>query len=170
MDSVTITLSSYDILCGSNTGILRVVEDLRLKRDWSHNFKGTIEEKMAKSISGCWSEICVARYLEIPFTFHVNHFTKPDLIFHDLHLQVRSQERKVQGNHLILRPTSKKNEIYILVIAECPDFHIQGFINSSNVLGTKKYLTDFNLPRPKCHAVPIEDLTPIHLLKTNHWN
>ena len=49
-------------------------------------------------------------------------------------------------------------------------FQIKGFINSSAILGTTKFLTDFGLKRPKTHAIPIEQLTPIFLLKDGNYN
>ena len=58
-------------------------------------------------------------------------------------LQVRSQLPK-QNNSLIIRPKgSKQNEIYILVIDKTPIFEIHGFVNSTHVLGTDRFLTDF---------------------------
>jgi hypothetical protein len=37
-------------------------------------------------------------------------------------------------------------------------------------LNNKNYLTDFGLDRPKVYSVPIEELTPIKILKNGEWN
>ena len=95
----------------------------------------------------------------------------PDILFKDLKIQVRSQTPKRNNrNSLIIRTSAKPKEIYIYVEDHAPKFIIKGFVNSSAILGTKEYLTDFNLKRPKCHSIPIEQLTPIFLLKDGGWN
>ena len=88
-----------------------------------------------------------------------------------MHLQVRSQLPK-KNNSLIIRPKgSKPNEIYILVIDKAPIFEIHGFINSTHVLGTNRFLTDFGITdRPKVHSLGLDTLTPIKFLKDGAWN
>ncbi len=166
-----IELNNYDMMAASQTGLLRVFESLRLKQSWGHNYTGTVNDQIAKSISGAMAELAVCRFLKTEFNFHVNHGNSPDVIFHDLHLQVRSQLPK-KNNSLIIRPKrSRPGEIYILVIDKAPFFDIKGFVNSTYVLGTEKYLTDFGLTaRPKVHSVPLNLLSPIELLKNGTWN
>ncbi len=166
-----IELNNYDMMAASQTGLLRVFESLRLKQSWGHNYTGTVNDQIAKSISGAMAELAVCRFLKTEFNFHVNHGNSPDVIFHDIHLQVRSQLPK-KNNSLIIRPKgSRPGEIYILVIDKAPFFDIKGFVNSTYVLGTEKYLTDFGLTaRPKVHSVPLNLLSPIELLKNGTWN
>ena len=168
---IEVKLDLYDIMAASQTGLLRVFESLRLKQDWGHNYKGSVNDQISKSISGACAELAVCRYLETEFNFHVNHGDKADIIWHDVHLQVRSQLPK-KNNSLIIRPKgSKPNEIYILVIDKAPIYEIHGFINSSHVLGTKRFLTDFGIiNRPKVHSLGLETLTPIKFLKDGAWN
>ena len=92
-------------------------------------------------------------------------------MFGDVRCQVRSQLPK-KHNSLIIRPKgSKAGEMYILVIDKSPTFEIKGFVNSSYVLNTTKYLTDFGITdRPEVHSVPIDKLTPINFLKDGVWN
>ena len=169
--SPEIELDLYELMITSQNGLMRVFESMQLGHSWGHGFKGSVNEKIAKSISGSQAELAVAKYLGIEHTYHVNHGNNPDLIFHDTHLQVRSQLPKKE-NSLIIRPLgSKLGEIYILAIDKSPIFEIHGFVNSTYVLGSDKYLTDFNNPnRPKCHAIPSILLTPIDLLKNGAWN
>ena len=165
-----IELDLYDLFAASQTGLTRVFESLRLKQNWGHNYKGSVNDQIAKSISGACAELAVCRYLETEFNFHVNQGSKPDIIFHDVHLQVRSQLPK-RINSLIIRKGSKAGEIYILVVDKSPKFEIYGFVNSSYVLGTDKFLTDFGITdRPKVHSVPTDKLTPIKFLKDGAWN
>ena len=168
---IEIKLDLYDIMAASQTGLLRVFESLRLKQDWGHNYKGSVNDQISKSISGACAELAVCRYLEPEFNFHVNHGGKADIIWHDVHLQVRSQLPK-KNNSLIIRPKgSKPNEIYILVIDKAPIFEIHGFINSTHVLGTNRFLTDFGITdRPKVHSLGLDTLTPIKFLKDGAWN
>ena len=170
-DVMEIKLDLYDLMAASQTGLLRVFESLRLKQNWGHNYSGSVNDQIAKSISGSCAELAVCKFLDTEFNFHVNHGAKPDIIFHDVHLQVRSQLPK-QNNSLIIRPKgSKAGEIYILVIDKSPIYEIHGFVNSTYVLGTDKFLTDFGITdRPKVHALPIEKLTPIKFLKDGAWN
>ncbi len=168
---IEVKLDLYDLMAASQTGLLRVFESLRLKQSWGHNYKGTVNDQIAKSISGACAELAVCRYLDTAFNFHVNHGSNPDIIFHDIHLQVRSQLPK-QHNSLIIRPKgSKQNEIYILVIDKTPIFEIHGFVNSTHVLGTDRFLTDFGIAdRPKVHSLSLDKLTPIKFLKDGAWN
>lgn len=166
-----VKLDLYEMQSSAHLGILRCLESVRLKQDWGHGFKSTLNEKFARSISGCQSELAVCKFLEIPFQYHCNIGSAPDIIYKDLKIQVRSQmPKKNNRNSLILRPTAKPKEIYIYVEDHAPIFRIYGFINSSAVLGTTKFLTDFGLKRPKTHSIPIEQLTPIFLLKNGSYN
>tara|TARA_A100001391_G_scaffold194659_1_gene171122 strand:- start:67 stop:573 length:507 start_codon:yes stop_codon:yes gene_type:complete len=167
---IKVKLDLYELMASSQTGLLRVFESIRLKQSWGYGFKGDLNEQISKSISGSCAELACSKYLETDYTHHVNHGSNPDLLYHDLHLQVRSQRPK-ENNFLIIRPKSKKNELYILVIDKAPIFELHGFINSSHILGTKKYLSDLGKKdRPPCHAIPLNQLTPIKLLKDGAWN
>ena len=168
---IEVKLDLYDLMAASQTGLLRVFESLRLKQSWGHNYKGTVNDQIAKSISGACAELAVCRYLNTAFNFHVNHGANPDVMFGSVRCQVRSQLPK-KHNSLIIRPKgSKAGEMYILVIDKSPTFEIKGFVNSSYVLNTTKYLTDFGITdRPEVHSVPIDKLTPINFLKDGAWN
>ena len=75
----------------------------------------------------------------------------------DLKVQIRTQRpKKNNRNSLILRPTAKPKEIYIYVEDHAPLFLIKGFINSSAVLGTTKFLTDFGLKTQTMKAVMVK--------------
>ena len=164
-----ITLDLYEMQSASHLGILRCLESKKHKENWGYNYKGSLNDQMAKSISGSFGEAAVAKFLKIKFTFTCNHGSDADLIFKDLHLQVRTQLPK-NNNSLIIRPKAKPNEFYILVIDEAPDFKILGFVNSTYVLGQDRFKTDFGLARPPCYSIPPDKLTPINLLKDSSWN
>jgi len=108
----------------------------------------------------------------VPFEFHTNVGSQPDVKYKNYKIQVRSQTvKKNNNNSLIIRPKGvKPNEIYVFILSEAPKFIIKGFINSSAVIGKDNYLTDFNLARPKVWAVPLNILSPILLLKDGAWN
>ena len=151
-------LSLYEMQSAAHLGILRCLESIKLGQEWGHGLKTSLNDKFAK-------------FLNIPFTFTCNVGSAPDIMFKDLKIQVRSQTPKRNNrNSLIIRTSAKPKEIYIYVEDHAPKFIIKGFINSSAILGTTEYLTDFNLKRPKCHSIPIEQLTPIFLLKDGGWN
>ena len=168
---IEVKLDLYVLMAASQTGLLRVFESIRLKQNWGHNYKGTVNDQIAKSISGACAELAVCRYLDTAFNFHVNHGSNPDIIWHDTRLQVRSQLPK-KHNSLIIRPKgSKQNEIYVLVIDKTPIFELQGFVNSTYVLGTDNFLTNFGITdRPMVHSLGIDKLTPIKFLKDGAWN
>ena len=48
---IDIKLDLYDLFAASQTGLTRVFESLRLKQDWGHNYKGSVNDQIAKSIS-----------------------------------------------------------------------------------------------------------------------
>ena len=170
-DMTEVKLDLYEMQSASHLGILRCLESIRLKQEWGYGLKASLNEKFAKSISGAMAEMSVCKFLEIPFTFSCNVGAIPDIFYKDLKIQVRSQmPKKNNRNFLILRPTAKPSEYYVYVEDHAPTFRIFGFINSSAILGTTKFLTDFGLQRPKTHAIPIEQLTPIFLLKDGSYN
>ena len=169
MESNQVTLDLYEMQSASHLGILRCLESIKHKEKWGYNYKGSLNDQIAKSISGAMGEVAVAKFLNIKFQYHCNVGGVPDLIFKDLRLQVRTQIPK-NNNSLIIRPKAKQDEFYILVIDEAPNFKILGFVNSTYVLGQEQWKTTFGLDRPFCYSIPPEKLTPINLLKDSTWN
>jgi len=170
--SPEIELDLYEITTAAQTGLLRVTESIKLNQDWGHKYSGTLEDKISKSISGAMAEIALCKYFGIPFKFHTNVGSAPDVKYKNYNIQVRSQTvKKNNNNSLIIRPQGvKPNEIYVFILSEAPKFTIKGFINSSAVIGKDNFLTDFNLARPKVWAVPLNILSPILLLKDGACN
>ena len=164
-----ITLDLYEMQSAAHLGILRCLESKKHKENWGYNYKGSLNDQMAKSISGAMGEVAASKFLGIKFEYHCNVGNVPDLIFKDLRLQVRTQIPK-NNNSLIIRPKAKQDEFYILVIDEAPKFKILGFVNSTYVLGQEQWKTTFGLDRPFCYSIPPEKLTPINLLKDSTWN
>ena len=169
MENNSITLDLYEMQSAAHLGILRCLESEKYQEKWGYNYKGSLNDQMAKSISGAMGEVALAKFLKIKFEYHCNVGGVPDLIFKDLRLQIRTQIPK-NNNSLIIRPKAKPNEFYILVIDEAPDFKILGFVNSTYVLGQEQWKTTFGLDRPFCYSIPPEKLTPINLLKDSTWN
>ena len=171
MENNSITLDLYEMQSAAHLGILRCLESEKYKEKWGYNYKGSLNDQMAKSISGAMGEVAASKFLGIKFEYHCNVGGVPDLIFKDLKLQVRTQLPKDHNkNSLIIRPKAKANEFYILVIDEAPNFKILGFVNSTYVLGQDRFKTDFGLARPPCYSIPPDKLTPINLLKDSSWN
>ena len=170
--SPEIELDLYEMTTAAQTGLLRVTESIKQNQEWWHGYKGTLEDKISKSISGAMAEISLCKYLGVPFEFHTNVGSAPDVKYKNYKIQVRSQTlKKNNNNSLIIRPKGvKPNEIYVFILSEAPKFTIKGFINSSAVMGKEDYLTDFNLARPKVWAVPLKILNPIILLKDESLN
>mgnify|MGYP003120254886 CR=1 FL=1 len=164
-----VMLDLYEMQSAAHLGILRCLESKKHKESWGYNYKGSLNDQMAKSISGSMGEVALAKFLKIKFEYHCNVGGVPDLIFKDLRLQVRTQIPK-NNNSLIIRPKAKPGEFYILVIDEAPKFKILGFVNSTYVLGQEQWKTTFGLDRPFCYSIPPEKLTPINLLKDSSWN
>ena len=138
MENNSITLDLYEMQSAAHLGILRCLESKKNKESWGYNYKGSLNDQMAKSISGAMGEVAASKFLNIKFTFTCNHGGDADLIFKDLKLQVRTQLPK-NNNSLIIRPKAKPGELYILVIDEAPNFKILGFVNSTFVLGQEQW-------------------------------
>ncbi len=164
-----INLDLYEMQSAAHLGILRCLESKKHKENWGYNYKGSLNDQMAKSISGAMGEVAASKFLGIKFEYHCNVGGVPDLVFKDLRLQIRTQIPK-NNNSLIIRPKAKPGEFYILVIDEAPKFKILGFVNSTYVLGQEQWKTTFGLDRPFCYSIPPEKLTPINLLKDSSWN
>ena len=133
-----VSLDLYEMQSASHLGILRCLESKKHKENWGYNYKGSLNDQMAKSISGAMGEVAASKFLGIKFEYHCNVGGVPDLIFKDLRLQVRTQIPK-NNNSLIIRPKAKPDELYILIIDEAPKFKILGFVNSTYVLGQEQW-------------------------------
>ncbi len=159
-----IKLDEYEILAAGHTALLRITESMRQNINWGHGYKGTFSKKIADSMSGTLGELAVAKCLKVHFNYHVNNFRGADLYYKNKRIQVRTQEPK-PDNFLIIRQDSSANEIYILVVDRCPIFRIIGYINSSDVIGNKEYLTDFGYKdRPSVYSVSFQNLFPIEMI------
>ena len=111
-----VELDLYEMQSSAHLGILRCLESKKHKENWGYNYKGSLNDQMAKSISGSMGEVALAKFLKIKFEYHCNVGGIPDLIFKDLRLQIRTQLPKDNNkNSLIIRPKAKPNELYILV-------------------------------------------------------
>jgi hypothetical protein len=86
-----ITLDLYEMQSASHLGILRCLESEKHKESWGYNYKGSLNDQIAKSISGAMGEVAASKFLKIKFEYHCNVGGVPDLIFKDLRLQVRTQ-------------------------------------------------------------------------------
>ena len=146
---IQIKLDEYEILAAGYTALLRITESMRQNINWGHGYTGTL------------AELAVAKFLKVHFNYHVNNFRGADLYFNNQRVQVRCQTPKNE-NFLIIRQDSSANETYILVIDRCPIFEVVGYVNSSDVIGNKEYLTDFGYTdRPKVYSVPMANLISI---------
>ena len=61
-----IELDLYEMTTAAQTGLLRVTESIKLNQDWGYDYKGTLEDKISKSISGAMAEQSLCKYLDIP--------------------------------------------------------------------------------------------------------
>ena len=80
-----VTLDLYEMQSASHLGILRCLESKKHKESWGYNYKGSLNDQMAKSISGAMGEVATAKFLDCSkFEYHCNVGGVPDLIFKDL--------------------------------------------------------------------------------------
>ena len=112
MENNTITLDLYEMQSAAHLGILRCLESEKYQEKWGYNYKGSLNDQMAKSISGAMGEVALAKFLKIKFEYHCNVGGVPDLIFKDLRLQIRTQLTKSNNkNSLIKRTKGKTKEL-----------------------------------------------------------
>ena len=83
MESSNITLDLYEMQSAAHLGILRCLESEKYKEKWGYNYKGSFNDKLAKSISGAMGEVAAAKFLGKKFEYHCNVGGVPDLIFKD---------------------------------------------------------------------------------------
>ena len=165
-----IGLNIYDLITSGQTGLLRAVESIKKQKGkWGHGYKGEFTQQINDSIFGTMGELAVAKFLDVPYKYHCNAWNDPDLVYKNYNIQVRTQYNR-DNYFLIIRPKAKPNELYIHVYIPLksfkPIFKISGFINSSDILKTEKYLTYAgHYDRDPFHKVPINILKSIDLLK-----
>ena len=52
-----IELDLYEMTTAAQTGLLRVTESIKQNQEWWHGYKGTLEDKISKSIVVLWQKL-----------------------------------------------------------------------------------------------------------------
>lgn len=118
-----IKLDWYEMQQAAACGVSRQIESFR------HNAKPKLGYWSWHShIEGAAAELAVAKALNIYWPASVNTYKGPDL---GLNIQVRLREPSTSSAfqpQLIVRPTDKDSEVFILVVGNSPEFTVAGGI------------------------------------------
>ncbi len=119
-------------------------------------------EMFATHIVGAMAEFSVAKYLEIEWEAHVNHFSLPDLVAWKstkrIWIEVRYTPRR---NDIKVKDSDPDHAIVIGVTGDPPNFEIMGFVKA----GTVKQTAELQSPAPGKPAWFTEQYKPIEELK-----
>jgi len=104
---------------GSDIGRMRHLSSIKAGLQDSHGFDGC---GWSEHIEGACGEMAVAKHLGIYWDGSVNTFHQCDLPG----LQVRTRSR--HDYDLIVRPSDRDDDIFVLVTGKCPHYTIHGWI------------------------------------------
>lgn len=155
---ITVELSPYEMLVGSQIGCIRNTEAV-VNKCQSKN--GTRPEDNFKiSIMGALGELAVAKALKIKWTPGINTFKDvPDLL-PDIEVRCRS----FSGAELIYRPDDCDDRKYVLVTGVGPKMVVRGWMRGKDCRKTKWWADPNN--RGFCWWVPQDVLRPLEELMT----
>lgn len=140
-----------------NNAVLKTMGAIRKGYQNKH---GMVGRGWTEGIEGTCAEVAVAKALGIFWDGGVGEFKGPDV---SDNLQVRWTDKST--NKLIVRDADRDENTYILVIGECPEYNIVGWIEGTEAK-QERYLFGPN-GRPPAYFVPQEDLKPIETLIYN---
>ena len=121
--SVTVRLSSFEIMHAATAGVARNVTAIRDARPLED---GRYDTGFGRHVDGAIGELAVAKHLGLYWQPAVGTLdTKTGDV---AGIQVKSQVPKRWGNHLIVRPHDPEEFVYVLAILRLPDVEIVGKI------------------------------------------
>ena len=155
-------LDLYEQQTASQVGMMRVFESIHHGESWGHNYTGNFYQQVKDSVSGAMAEFAVAKYFKIKPQIHVNNGAAADIMFKNIHIQVKSQTiKKPYPPKYYIRQTAQDHELFCFVIDKIPQFETKGFVFAKDVINDKSRLTDFGYThRPQVYLLQEEELKP----------
>jgi hypothetical protein len=155
-------LDLYEQQTAAQVGMMRVFESIHHGESWGHNYTGNFYQQVKDSVSGAMAEFAVAKYFKIKPQIHVNHGAAADIMFKNIHIQVKSQTiKKPYPPKYYIRQTAQDHELFCFVIDKVPQFEIKGFIFAKDIIHDDSRLTDFGFAhRPQVYLLKEEELKP----------
>ena len=155
-------LDLYEQQTAAQVGMMRVFESIHHGESWGHNYTGNFYQQVKDSVSVAMAEFAVAKYFKIKPQIHFNHVAAADIMFKNIHIQVKSQTiKKPYPPKYYIRQTAQDHELFCFVIDNTPQFEIKGFIFAKDIIHDDSRLTDFGFAhRPQVYLLKEEELKP----------
>lgn len=157
-DNIIISLNLMELQLAAELGIERQLESLRKKLSDKHGFNGL--DKWTIHIEGAAGEMALAKYLNVFFVPTINTFKKGgDVGNYQVRTCLKNDEEDL---YLLVRPDDDDERIFIAIWSRCPDYHILGWMKSSDAKQEK--WKQFRGGRPPAFFVKPEFLNPMSTL------
>jgi hypothetical protein len=150
-----ITLSWPEVMCAVSTGTLRHIAALRKGLPDCHGFKG--EDGWTIHIEGAAGEMAFAKAAGRYYASPVNTFKEGGDVGD---VQVRTRSR--MDYDLLVRPSDRDRDVFVLVLGKIPTFDVVGWMRGSDAKNEKWLNAHGN--RPPAYFVPRSELSPIETL------
>ena len=160
-----IKLEPFEVQMAADVATRRFIENLKMGKNFSYGYKGTVEQTIALGVMGAAAELAFSKatntYFNGSYSDQYSRYTDSDM---QNQIEIRSQKRK-DYNFLLIRPGEKKAR-YVLVIDEGNfEFSLIGWFPFISDMPQR--LTNFgHINRPPAYKVDIKELYPIADLKT----
>ena len=160
-----IKLEPFEVQMAADVATRRFIENLKMGKNFSYGYKGTVEQTIALGVMGAAAELAFSKatntYFNGSYSDQYSRYTDSDM---QNQIEIRSQKRK-DYNFLLIRPGEKKAR-YVLVIDEGDfEFTLIGWFPFINDMPEK--LSNFGFDnRPPAYKIEIKELYPLADLKT----
>ena len=160
-----IKLEPFEVQMAAEVANRRFIENLKMGKNFSYGYKGTVEQTIALGVMGAAAELAFSKatntYFNGSYSDQYSRYTDSDM---QNQIEIRSQKRK-DYNFLLIRPGEKKAR-YVLVIDEGDfEFTLIGWFPFINDMPEK--LSNFGfVNRPPAYKIEIKELYPLADLKT----
>jgi hypothetical protein len=148
-----VTLTSSEVFLASMVGARRRIA--AVYQNQSRDVFAGEDFNWQTDIEGACAEMAVAKALGIYWSGPVNTFKAPDVG----EFQVR--HTRLQSGSLIIRPSDRDVERFVLVTGKIPRFVVHGWILAADAK-KERFLTAPN-GKPSCWMVPQSELQPLVL-------
>ena len=160
-----IKLEPFEVQMAADVATRRFIENLKMGKNFSYGYKGTVEQTIALGVMGASAELAFSKatnaYFNGSYSDQYSRYTDSDM---QNQIEIRSQKRK-DYNFLLIRPGEKKAR-YVLIIDEGNfEYSLIGWFPFISDMPQR--LTNFgHINRPPAYKVDIKELYPIADLKT----
>jgi len=147
MQAIKVSLTNVETMLAGQIGVMRHTEALSRR---SPNAFGLASDKdgWGLHVEGAAGEMAVAKALNVYWTATVNTYKEGG----DIGRRIQVRTRSKHDYELIVRPSDRDDDVFVLVTGKSPTFHVHGWIYGHEAK-KEAYLKDYG-NRDPAYFVP----------------